>query len=72
MKPAAVAVALFFGLAFGLMYFEHPDRAGLPLRPLTGNHGQGNSIDAEHCPAGARPFYVYADDGTKFFLECVR
>lgn len=72
MKTAIIALVLFYGTAFSLMYFDHPDRSHLPRRPPTGNHGQGHSTDEQHCPAGTRPFYVYDDDGTKFFLECMQ
>jgi hypothetical protein len=47
-------------------------RMPIPSRPDTGNHGQGHSTDAEHCPPDTRPMIVYAEDGTGFFLECMR
>jgi hypothetical protein len=69
-----VRVSLFllpvaFGVIGVLLVAMHRP---LPHRPPTLNHGQGHSTLADGCPRGSRPYYVYADDGTKFFEECIR
>lgn len=70
MRVAVLALILFFGGGYACIYASrHMDVPSLPHRPDTGNHGQGHSVDAKHCPPGTIPYYL---DDPPIFLECMR
>jgi hypothetical protein len=68
MRTALLAVALFWGIAFALIYWSAYAPPELPHRAIDAytNWGQGQSTIA--CPPGA----IRMDTDEGLFLECFR
>jgi len=59
-------------LILSLLVCACSSSGALPSRQEWELYRQANSPDSRHCQIGTRPYYVYGDDGTPFFVECMR
>jgi hypothetical protein len=63
-----IAVVFFGTAASAALRVQH----SLPHRADWELYKQANSPDAKHCSAGTIAYYLYNDDDSPVFLECMR
>lgn len=74
-RLAVISLLCFWTVGGTLVIWAlHAAPAPIPAKPawMLDPQGHDKNHDALHCEPGTQPYYVYADDNTSFFEECMR